>query len=322
MNDERAAFITKKYTPPSRFVLIRFADFSPLEGDDYCVKGFLPRTGLAVVWGPPKSGKTFFVFDLLMHVTLGWEYRGLRVRQGPVVYVCLEGGSGFRKRREAFRLAKLKTGDDPPFFFITNPLSLAADRRALIDDIRRQVGTDIPAVVCIDTLNRSLAGSENSDADMAAYIKAADARLMTCQLPELPHGDAPLAKGNWRRRHYPACALVLALSAAISLAISGCSRVSLPRPMCSPMILAMSLSGVWLRSNSEPPSRSIRLTLSHSPAFSRMSASTLVSFLCALESAAVGLCAASHLRLSVVGWFILSRSLCDSVARHASISER
>ena len=175
MNDEGAPFITKKYTPPSRFVLIRFADFTPLEGDDYCVKGFLPRTGLAVFWGPPKSGKSFFVFDLLMHVAFGWDYRGRHVRQGPVVYVCLEGGRGFRKRREAFRLAKLKKGDDPPFFFVTNPLSLAADRQKLIDDIRRQAGTDIPAVVCVDTLNRSLAGSENSDEDMAAYIKAADA---------------------------------------------------------------------------------------------------------------------------------------------------
>jgi AAA domain len=160
---------------PSRFVLTRFVDFKPLDGDDYCVKGVLPRSGLAVFWGPPKCGKSFLVFDLLMHVALGWEYRGHRVTQGPVVYVCLEGGRAFRKRREAFRLAKLKEGDDPPFFFVVNPLSLAADRRKLIADIKRQVGEDIPAVVCIDTLNRSLAGSESSDEDMAAYIKAADA---------------------------------------------------------------------------------------------------------------------------------------------------
>ena len=62
-----------------------------------------------------------------------------------------------------------------PFYFVTNPLSLAADQEALIADIKRQIGEDIPAVVCIDTLNRSISGSENSDEDMAAYIKAADA---------------------------------------------------------------------------------------------------------------------------------------------------
>jgi RecA-family ATPase len=60
-------------------------------------------------------------------------------------------------------------------FFVTNSLSLAADRQKLISDISRQAGEDVPAVVCIDTLNRSLAGSENNDEDMSAYIKAADA---------------------------------------------------------------------------------------------------------------------------------------------------
>jgi hypothetical protein len=160
---------------PSRFVLTRFTNFEPLDVDDYCVKGVLPRSGLAVFWGAPKCGKSFLVFDILMHVSLGWDYRGHRVRQGSVLYVCLEGARAFRKRREAFWLAKLKGDEDPPFFFVTNQLSLAADRKALINDIRRQVGEDIPAVVCIDTLNRSLAGSESSDEDMGTYIKAADA---------------------------------------------------------------------------------------------------------------------------------------------------
>jgi hypothetical protein len=159
----------------THFTLTRFADIEPLDGEDYCVKGFLPRSGLAVVWGPPKCGKSFWTFDLLMHVALGWSYRGRLVRQGPVVYVCLEGAQGFRKRAEAFRRTKLRNGENPPFFETTTPLSLAADHQVLIADIKRQVGEEIPAVVCIDTLNRSFAGSESRDEDMAAYIKAADA---------------------------------------------------------------------------------------------------------------------------------------------------
>ena len=78
----------------TRFALTRFADIKALDSDeDYSVKGLLPRSGLAVVWGPPKCGKSFWTFDLLMHVALGWEYRGYRVRQGPVIYICLEGGA-------------------------------------------------------------------------------------------------------------------------------------------------------------------------------------------------------------------------------------
>ena len=39
---------------------------------------------------------------------------------------------------------------------------------------RAELGTLGPACIVIDTVNRSLAGSESDDRDMGAYIKAAD----------------------------------------------------------------------------------------------------------------------------------------------------
>ena len=56
---------------------------------------------------------------------------------------------------------------------MASPLALAADHPALIASIRGQC--QVPAAVVIDTLNRSLTGSESSDEDMGNYIKAADA---------------------------------------------------------------------------------------------------------------------------------------------------
>ena len=142
----------------------------------YAVKGIIPRTGLAVVWGPPKCGKSFWVFDLVMHVALGWEYRGKRVQQGPVVYLALEGGNGFKARIEAFRQRFLPEDAEPvPFFLIADALNVAKDHADLIGCIRLQAGEQLPAVVVIDTLNRSIAGSESDDKDMSAYIRAADA---------------------------------------------------------------------------------------------------------------------------------------------------
>jgi hypothetical protein len=161
---------------PPRFKLLRFDDIKLDDGADYVIKGLFPRVGLAVVWGAPKCGKSFWVFDLLMHVALGWIYRGHRVASGPVVYCALEGQRGFRRRMLAFGLAKLSEADKPPpFYLMETRLSLVADHKGLIADLRRQLGDVKPAVVCVDTLNRSLAGSENSDEDMAAYIRAADA---------------------------------------------------------------------------------------------------------------------------------------------------
>jgi AAA domain len=58
-----------------------------------------------------------------------------------------------------------------------SPLCAPGRRRdAHAADIHRQLGHGTsPAVVYIDTLNRSLVGSESFDEDMAAYIRATDA---------------------------------------------------------------------------------------------------------------------------------------------------
>jgi hypothetical protein len=110
-----------------------------------------------------------------MHVALGWEYRGRRIQQGAVVYLALEGSQGFRARIEAFRQHFLSEDPDSvPFYLITDALNLVKDHPELIDCIRQQANR-APRIVVIDTLNRSLAGSESDDKDMAAYIRAADA---------------------------------------------------------------------------------------------------------------------------------------------------
>jgi len=154
------------------------------------VKGILPRTGLVVIWGPPKCGKSFKTFDLAMHIALGWEYRSRKVRQGPVVYCAVEGGHGFRKRIEAWRLHHVARFHGPvPFWLIDVPIDLIKDHRTLIADIRAQTGGVTPVAVVIDTLNRSLNGSESDDEDMAKYMRAADAirAAFNCVTPIVHH---------------------------------------------------------------------------------------------------------------------------------------
>jgi AAA domain len=156
----------------ARFHLTRFRDIAVAEGIAYLVKDLIPTMGLVVAWGPPKCGKSFWMFDLSMHIALGWQYRGRRVLKGPVVYLALEGGRGFTHRVEAFRRHHGVT--DAPFYLITDRTDLVNDHKQLIDEIRVQSSEPRPALVVIDTLSCSLFGSENRDEDMAAYIRAAD----------------------------------------------------------------------------------------------------------------------------------------------------
>jgi AAA domain len=153
-----------------QFNLVSYSTITVSTANPYLVKGLIPRGGLIVVWGPPKCGKSFWTYDVAMHIALGWDYRGRRVQQGPVVYLALEGGQGFRARIEAFR--RRHRVADAEFFLITERTDLIADHSTLVADIRSQ--GPMPALVVIDTLNRSLAGSENEPKDMAAYVRVAD----------------------------------------------------------------------------------------------------------------------------------------------------
>ena len=69
----------------------------------YLVDELIPVAGIAIVWGKAKSFKSFWTFDLMHHVALGWEYRDRYVQQGAVVYCAFEGAHGYKKRAPAWR---------------------------------------------------------------------------------------------------------------------------------------------------------------------------------------------------------------------------
>jgi len=88
----------------------------------------------------------------------------------------LGGQKGFEARKIAFELDHLETYDGPvPFYLMPASFALVADAAELIAAIRAQMPDTVPpAVVCLDTLNRSFTGSESDDRDMTAYVQAAD----------------------------------------------------------------------------------------------------------------------------------------------------
>jgi hypothetical protein len=173
------------YTPPlkgdvasprPRKSRLRFTAFDAAEITDepeFLIEGILPREGVGVVYAPPKAHKTFTVFDLAMHIALGRPYRGRAVQHGAVVYNVFEGQHGFLKRAVAYRRHHLKNHvERVPLLIQSTRLNLAKDVDELVAGIKAEKIT--PALIILDTLNRSLVGSESKDADMAGYLAAAD----------------------------------------------------------------------------------------------------------------------------------------------------
>ena len=138
------------------------------------------------------------MWKIIMHIALGRDYRGHRVQQATVVYVALEGKQGFPARKEAFR--RHHGIESAPFYLLSTSLDLVAKSSELIASIKAQLGTDLPGVLFLDTLNRSLVGSESRDEDMARFLAAAEkvAQELNCAVVIVHHCgiDASRPRGH------------------------------------------------------------------------------------------------------------------------------
>jgi AAA domain/Bifunctional DNA primase/polymerase, N-terminal len=159
-----------------RFKLVAFNDMKPGLEQLYLVDELIPIAGLVDIWGKPKCFKSFWTLDLMFHVAMGWEYRDRSVQQGAVVYCAFEGAHGYKKRIEAIRRHyELEPDQHVPLYIMPGQANLIADHKTLIADIASQLGGVTPICVVLDTLNKSLMGSESKDTDMSAYVRAAEA---------------------------------------------------------------------------------------------------------------------------------------------------
>ena len=158
-----------------RMRLMSAADLVALPPLQWRIKGVLPERGVAAVYGPSGSGKSFLVLDMLAAISVGSEnWHGYRCKAVPVVYVCLEGEAGLVNRVNAYR--RHYAYDCAAMHFVTAPFALfnANDVRELAQIILDAGGAG--AVVCIDTLNQATPGAdENASADMGRAIAASKA---------------------------------------------------------------------------------------------------------------------------------------------------
>ena len=157
------------------YPLVRVRDLRPKLSGRYLVKGLLPSGALTVVWGAPKCGKSFWTLDLIAHIACGLSYRGLKVRQGAVVYIAAEGAEGFEARARAWCARHLRSHENPPLHVLSARIDLVNEHPRFIAAIDKQLAGAPPVAVVVDTLNRTYNGSESSDEDMTAYVGAADA---------------------------------------------------------------------------------------------------------------------------------------------------
>lgn len=159
------------------FQLVHISDIPfSTEATDF-VQDLLFKGEVSVILAAPGVGKSFFAIDLAACVAQGRPWRDRETEQGAVIYICLEGVTGFRKRLEAFRRAgRLSDSkEECPFFLVEQPLNLLKPEHAkqLIQAIKQEAEKiSVPiAWIVIDTLSRSMPGAnENGSEEMSGML--------------------------------------------------------------------------------------------------------------------------------------------------------
>ena len=185
-------------------------EVEPVLSNRWLIKGILPQKGLAIVYGAPGSGKSFFVCDMVAHISAPdiRFWRGRKTAQGGVAYCFLEGGFGAINRVAALRSHHGDLGRFYSYPYSMNlssrpnmsqqqfEQSIEADSFKLVVSIRGQMGT--VSVVVVDTLSRAMSGKdENSSVDMTAFISAMDyiAKELDCLVIVVHHAGKDQSRG-------------------------------------------------------------------------------------------------------------------------------
>ncbi len=180
------------------------------------VKNVFPAQGVAAIYGPPASGKSFLALDMAAAIASGRDWFGHKCAAAPVFYVYLEGAGALKNRVEAWESEHERAFPDGVTFYL-NAFDLFKNADALIAAIPHG------AVVIIDTLAAAAPGfDENSGVDMSRTIEALGriAREKNGLALVVHHSGKDASRGL--RGH---SSLLGALDAAICVDRSGASSV-------------------------------------------------------------------------------------------------
>lgn len=161
-------------TPSFKFLA---ANQLPVKPIAWLVKDYLESDTLAVMYGPPSTGKSFLALDISCCIAAGLPFHGHSVRPGAVFYIVGEGHGGLARRIHAWSEhntsavpGSLFISETPADFFDSDSSARVA---CAVDSIATATGVQ-PALIVIDTMARNFLGEENSATDVNRFVRNLD----------------------------------------------------------------------------------------------------------------------------------------------------
>lgn len=173
-----AANPTPTDTPKER----HYSKFTPIDCEEYTppewvIEDLFSVNTLNMIYGEPKSGKTNTVLDMAFHVATPVleKWNGHYITHGHVAYFALEGADGIKKRLKVWRDKYGIMPDEMDIDIFTESFKFdGTDPDHTIEKTIAEIteGGKKPVLIVVDTLNRAMAGDENSTKDATNIIEA------------------------------------------------------------------------------------------------------------------------------------------------------
>jgi hypothetical protein len=175
--DANAVLLTAVEVAKESKPRIRILDLDELENiqpPSFLIDDVLTEGGLSVLWGRSGGMKSFVALDMAMCIAAGIPWHGRPVRKGLVIYLAAEGSHGLGRRAIGWRRTRGRDLPKPAFKLIPHGVALTSDDLDAMVAAILALGV-MPVLIVIDTLARTFGtGDENKQADMNAYVSAAD----------------------------------------------------------------------------------------------------------------------------------------------------
>jgi hypothetical protein len=149
-----------------RYLFETVSDLRSMPGQTWLVDRWIPDRSVGIIYGRFASGKSFIAFDLLLHLAYGMaEWHGIKLPGVPChgLLIAREGGSGFKRRIDAFKRHHKIDEDTDRIVFMRSPVNFGepVGFAELIEAIKAS-GKEFKAVV-VDTVGRALPGEDMFD---------------------------------------------------------------------------------------------------------------------------------------------------------------
>jgi AAA domain len=158
------------------FTIENFATAQVGEPQKWIIDGVIPENGTTLLYGPPKSGKSFLAIDWAMSAAAGvpWMGRSVDDDPWPVTYVAAEGGNDVLFQRLPAWVHH-RGVERPQLNIVKQPVYLLnwENVEDFVADMQRLA--DPPLLIVLDTLAKCfLRGNENDPSDMNNAVAAID----------------------------------------------------------------------------------------------------------------------------------------------------